>query len=140
MENHSSDMPAKSDLQLIVNRISVSSLSSATRKHSFIVNDVPPDLQVNTDENMLSMVFGNLLSTIISSTENCCIRISAKLFGRVVLVHLKESHPQDSHTFNGNLSQAQQLAEKIGGTISVSNDRSSTTTILFSFINPPIAA
>lgn len=128
-------------LHSIVGRVSAGSVSSATRKHSFIVNDIPKGLAVNINENMLATVFGSLLQTVISSTENCCIRITARLYGKVVLLHLKESHSTDCPAFAGNLRQAQQLAEKIGGTISVSRDRSQATTIVFSFVNNlPLAA
>lgn len=128
-------------LHSIVSRISASSLPSATRKHSFIVNDVPADLQVNTDENMLATIFGSLLHTVISHTENCCIRISAKTFGKVILLHLKETHRLSTPAFTGSLRQVQQLAEKIGGTVSVNNNRGEATTILFSFVNNlPLAA
>ncbi|MEI9806449.1 MAG: hypothetical protein WDO16_00485 [Bacteroidota bacterium] len=122
-------------LHLMVNRISTSSLPAAIRKHSFIVNDIPADIQVHTDENMLATVFGSLLNTVINHTENCCIRISAKLFGKVVLINLKESHRVSSHAFTGSIRQIQQLAERIGGTVSISSDRTNATTLLLSFTN-----
>jgi hypothetical protein len=131
----------KVTLHLMVNRISASSLPSATRKNSFIINDVPADLQASTDENMLATIFGSLLNTVITHTENCCIRISAKVYGKVVLLHLKETHRLNSPAFAGNIRQVQQLAEKIGGSVSVSNNRNEATTIVFSFINNlPLAA
>jgi hypothetical protein len=125
----------------MVSRVSAGSLPSATRKNSFIINDVPADLQANTDENMLATVFGSLLNTVITYTENCCIRISAKLFGRVVLLQLKEtSRLNNSRAFAGNLRQVQQLAEKIGGTVSISNNYTEASTIVFSFVNNPSLA
>jgi anaerobic glycerol-3-phosphate dehydrogenase len=128
-------------LHLMVSRISASSLTSASRKNSFIINDVPADLQAHTDENMLAAVLGSLLNTVITHTENCCIRISAKLYGRVVLLQLKETHQFHSHALAVNLKQVQQLAEKIGGTISVSNNCREASTIVFSFVNNfPLAA
>ena len=128
-------------LHLMVNRISASSLPSATRKNSFIINDIPADLQAGTDENMLATIFGSLLNTVITHTENCCIRISAKVYGKVVVLHLKETHRLNTPAFTGNIRQVQQLAEKIGGTVSVSNSRNEATTIVFSFINNlPLAA
>jgi hypothetical protein len=128
-------------LHLMVNRISAGSLSSAAKKNSFILNDVPADMQATTDEDMLATVFGSLLNTVISHTENCCIRISAKSYGRIVLLHLKEPYRLTSPAFGGNLKQIQQLAEKIGGTVSISNNRSEATTIVFSFVNNlPLAA
>src|SRR5262245_23557041 len=89
-------------LQTIVNRISAGSVSAATRKQSFIVNDIPADIQVNTDEQMLATVFGGLLNTVINYTENCCIRVSAKLYGGIVLISLKEIHRANGCAFAGS--------------------------------------
>jgi hypothetical protein len=122
-------------LYLMVNRISQGSLPVATQRHSFIVNDVPADLVVNTDEHMLAAVFGSLLNTVISHTENSCIRVSAKLYGKVVIVNLKETHQLTTFSLVLNLRQVQQLAEKIGGSISISGDHTRPTTIVFSFVN-----
>lgn len=122
-------------LHVMINRISASSLPAATRKHSFIVNDVPADLKVCADEQMLASVFGSLLNTLISYTDHSCIRISAQLYGKVVLVNLKESQRLNRSAFTGSLRQVQQLAEKIGGSISISSDRSKATTIVLSFSN-----
>ena len=122
-------------LYLMISRISASSLPTATRKNSFIINDVPIDIQANTDEHMLATVFGSLLNTLITHTENSCIRISAKLYGKVVVLHLKESHRLNAASFSGNLRQIQQLAEKIGGTVSISNNEGEATTIVLSFLN-----
>jgi hypothetical protein len=141
MQNSDNTMQTQIGLYWIVNRISVSSIPSATRKHSFIINDIPKELEVVTDEQMLATVFGSLLNTVISHSENCCIRIAAKLYGNVVLLHLIESYRFNSSAFYGNLRQMQQLAEKIGGTISINSDRSRTTSIVFSFLNNlPLAA
>jgi hypothetical protein len=120
-------------LQEMVNRISVNSLSAAAEKHSFIVNDIPSDIQVSADEHMVASVFGSLLNTIISHTENYCIRISAKLFGKEVLINLRESYQANARAFAGSLREIKQLAEKIGGT--VTSDRTRETSIFFSFAN-----
>jgi hypothetical protein len=128
-------------LRLMVTRISASSLPSATRKNSFIINDVPADLQANTDEQMLATIFGSLLNTIITHTENCCIRISAIVCGKIVLLHLKETQRLNTAEFAGNLRQLQVLAEKIGGTVSISHSQNEATTVGFSFMNNfPLAA
>ena len=122
-------------LHLMVNRISASSLPVAIQRHSFIVNDIPADLLVHTDEHMLAAVFGSLLNTVIIHTENSCIRVSAKLYGKVVIINLKETHQPVIPSLALNLRQVQQLAEKIGGSISISSDSTRSTTIVFSFVN-----
>src|SRR5262245_23465608 len=110
-------------LNSMVSRISASSLPFATRKNSFIINDVPTDLHVTTDEHMLATILSSLLNTVIAHTKACCIRISAKLYGRIVLFQLKESDHMSSPALAASLRQVQQLAESIGGTINVSHDR-----------------
>jgi K+-sensing histidine kinase KdpD len=119
----------------MVGRISASSIPTAAQRNSFIVNDIPKELNVNANEHMLASVFGSLLNTVITNTRDCCIRVSAKLYGKVVLVHLKESHHTINNAFNGSIRQVQQLAEKIGGTISINSDRDKATTIVFTFVN-----
>jgi len=127
-------------LQEIVSRILVSCVPSASRKNSFIINDVPSDMQVTTDEHMVATVFGTLLNAVITHTENTCIRVSAKFYGRVVVLHLKEAHTLNSSSFATTLRQIQQLAEKVGGTVSISNNAGEATTIVFSFLNNLTAA
>ena len=127
-------------LQEVVSRILVSCVPSASRKNSFIINDVPADMQVTTDEHMVATVFGTLLNAIITYAENTCIRVSAKFYGRVVVLHLKETHKLNSSSFAATLRQIQQLAEKIGGTVSISNNEGEATTIVFSFLNNLFAA
>jgi signal transduction histidine kinase len=139
MKNNFTSHPVA--LHLMVSRVSASSLSAATKKNSFIINDIPVDLHVNTDEHMLATIFGSLLNTVITHTQDCCIRISARLYGKVVLIHIKESSRIQAPAFAGNIRQLQQLAEKRGGTISISSESNEATTIVFSFANAiPLAA
>jgi hypothetical protein len=84
---------------------------------------------------MLAAVFGSLLNAVISHTENSCIRVSAKLYGKVVIVNLKETHQPVTPSLALSLRQVQQLAEKIGGNISIGSDRNRPATIIFSFVN-----
>ena len=133
--------PTHVELHSMVDRISVSFLPFVTRKNSFIINDVPADLLANTDEQMLGTILGSLINTVIANTQDCCIRISAKSYGKIVLFHLKETPQIKAPAFAVNLRELQQLAETIGGTISISHDEPEATTIVFSFANNlPLAA
>lgn len=118
----------------LVSRLSEGSMPFAISQHSLIVNDVPRELELNADENMVASILGSLLNTLITQTKNCCIRISAKQYGKIALLSLKESHSAGNRAFNGNIRQYQQLAEKVGGTVSISSHREKETTIIFSFI------
>jgi hypothetical protein len=107
----------------------------AIRKHSFIINDVSVDLRVNTDEHMLATGLNTLLNTLITYSENCCIRVSARLYGKGALIHLKENLKLNNFAVGRKLKEVQQLAEMIGGTVSIGNDSNKSTSIVFSFIN-----
>lgn len=127
-------------LHSLVDRVSSSSIYAATCRHSFIINDIPAHLMVNTDEHMLATIFGNLLNSVISNTKESCIRISARIYGKIALISMKESH-QVNNRVSINLRQLQQMAIKIGGAVSINSDRERTSTIIFSFTNNlPIAA
>lgn len=135
MKNPKFSIHSPLPLHSIVSRVSASSLPSATRKYSFIINDVPADLRVNTDEHMLATVLATLLNTLIAYSENSCIRVSAKLYGKVALIHLKESPGLNNFAISPKLKEIRQLAEMIGGTVSIGNNGDKLTSIVFSFIN-----
>ncbi|MBL7742630.1 MAG: HAMP domain-containing histidine kinase [Chitinophagaceae bacterium] len=122
-------------LQVMVSRIAAHTRPAANLKRSFIVNDVPSAILVCTDKHIPTAIFGSLLNTVIRHTDNCCIRISAKLQGNVVLANLKESYAASGHTFMGNIRQTQQLTEKIGGSVSICDQKAGETSIIIKFIN-----
>lgn len=135
------DTTAPVGLRALVNRLSVSAIPAATSRRSFIINDIPAGLAVNADEQVVATVFGNLLTTLIANTKDCCIRISAKIYGKIALLSIKESHQPNGKSFGANIRQIQQLAASIGGTVSVSYHQRKTTTLIFSFTNNlPLAA
>jgi hypothetical protein len=127
-------------LHLMINQLSVSSLPSAMRRQSVVVNDIPSALYVNTDAHKLAAVLGSLLNTVIGHSSNSYIRISAKTYGNVALLHIKDNCRLNSPAFACSLVKIQELAERIGGSVGVTSYRNGITTIAFSFINHPIAA
>jgi len=127
-------------LDYLVNLLATSVLPTAVRRKSFIVNEVPHEFRIVADENMLASVLSGLLQTIVTHAENSCIRIAAKEYGNVILVHLKESGNFNNQAIANDLQQIQLLAKKLGGCVSISNRREENTTIAFSFPNLPHAA
>jgi hypothetical protein len=127
-------------LDHLVSLLTTSVLPTAVRKKSFIVNEVPGELHIVTDENMLASILSSLLHTVVNHTENSCIRIAASGHGNIILVHMKESGNFNNYSVANDLQQIQSLAKKIGGCISISDRRENTTTIAFSFPNIPQSA
>ena len=131
---------SRTNLHCMINQLTVSTMPSATRHRSTLVNEIPVELQVNTDQHKLAAVLGSLLDTVIGHTNDSCIRISAKKYGDVMLVHIKENTHLNGHAFSSRLEQSQKLAEKIRGNVTVTSFRNDITTIALSFINLPVAA
>lgn len=126
---------AKRTLQDLVDRLVTGELAAALQKESFIVNEVPGELIIAADENMLAKVLRGLLHTVVSNARNSCIRVAAKVYGDIVLVHIRDTRRADSKTITERLEEIQMLAEKVGGCVTVCNQQEEAITLAFSFFN-----
>jgi len=125
-------------LHLMVSELSKSIPSRIHEKT--IVNDIPAGLRVSADQHQLAAVIGSLLDTVIGHTRSKQIRISAKSYGNVTLLHIKDKSQLNSPDFANSLVDVQELAEKLNGNVSVTSYRNEVTTVAFSFMNLPDAA
>ena len=126
-------------LQKFVSRVQTEFQLSAVKQNSLIVNNVPVELQVNTDPALLACIIKGLFNTMIGVCQNCCIQVSAKCFNNVVLLRVTNNN---LNTFQNNfdLKEVQSVAESLGGCITLNNQIKKGTAVIFSFINFPIAA
>ena len=127
-------------LHLMVNQLSISTMPSAVRRQNVVVNDVPSTLYFHGNEQKLAAVLGSLLTTIIGHSQNSQLRISAKSYGNVIVLHLRENSRLNSPSFATSLVRVQELADRIGGSVSVTSYRNKVTTVAFSFLSIPVAA
>lgn len=125
--------------QLASNLIS-SVLPAATRNDSFFVNDIPEDLDIDTDPQLVASILGGMLSTIAQHAKSSCIRLSAKIYHDVILVHVKDCSSSHSYDIYSVLQRLLPMAEKLGGYVGVSSHRQNVTTVAFSFPNFRVAA
>lgn len=127
-------------LHLLVNQLSISTMPEAIRKKSHVINEIPGELMIHTDASRLAAVLGQLLITMISHSHDSSIRISAKKYGKVILLHLKENSRLNSPAFATSLVEIQHLADRIGGNVSVTSYRNEVTTVALSFIDQHLVA
>ena len=127
-------------LHQLVDQLTASLLPRTTKQRSFIVNDVQREMLVSTDKNILATVISNLLNTTLAHTQSNCIRISAKLFGNIVLLQVKDTDNRHDEAITGSLPQVEYLAEKIGGCVTLTSNKLKGTTVVFSFYNQQQAA
>lgn len=127
-------------LHSMVSHLLAGSAPAAARNRSFLINDVPRDLSVIANPDRVAAVLSNVFATLAANASDSCIRISAKLYGNVILVQLKDQHSINPYTIAQSLESTQPIAESIGGYVGVSSQRQCGTTIVFSFPNIPVAA
>jgi len=110
---------------------------TAVRHKSFFVNDIPEDILIRADKNIVSSVVANLLRIVSRNADNSCIRVSAKAYHNVVLMQVRDSNTSNNYAISASLLQVEPMVGKIGGYIDINNQRQKSTTIAFSFSNMP---
>jgi len=125
----------KRTLQELVDRLVTGELSAVLQKESFIVNEVPGELVIAADEKMLAGVLKGLLHIVVSNAKNSCIRVAAKVYGDIVLVHVRDTRRSDNRTIMQRMEEIQTLAGKVGGCVTVCNQQEEAITLAFSFFN-----
>jgi len=114
--------------------------SIAVNRHSFIINEVLPEFQIETNESSLTILLNQLLSTVVGNSNQSCIRIEAKEYDDVLFLTIKDNSSSASGTVAPNLDAIKTLAREINGTLSISNTDNKIISILLSFPNFKVAA
>lgn len=134
------DSASSSSLHYLVGQLASSLAPAATRNKNHIINNVQHDICSLANENVIATILGRLLNVVIMHTENSCVRISAKNYGNVTLLHVKDDGCLNYDSISHNLNEIQSMAEGIGGFVGFTSFRNKLTTIAFSFMNVKAAA
>lgn len=65
-------------------------LPTAILHRNLLVNDVPDDLFVEEDRALAKPVISGLINSILSATENRCIRLSARIFEGIIFLNITD--------------------------------------------------
>ena len=128
-------LTAKIPLKHIVTQLAVSFMPLTQERNSFIVNHISPKVLFENDEHLLSLTLGSLLQNVILLSREQCIQINSTLSGDCTFIQVNCS---DQRFYNNLLVKTLDLqlaAQKMGGSISVSYDARTGTTIAFSMTN-----
>ena len=115
-------------------------MPTAVQRNSFIVNEIPREFQIASDEKILATVLNSLLGGVVSHTKHSCIRIKAKEYEDVIFVSVKDNSVFSKYADIGNLKQVQLLAKEMNGSVIIRKIEDKFTSILLSFPNFPKAA
>lgn len=127
-------------LQRLVSALINVKLESLVRKQSFFINEVQQHLPLNADRNVVTNVLDFLLQNVLNETGSSCIRISAKEYSQVMLIHIYDKHESSYGKENLVSDEIRVEAKKIGGFVGITRHQKNQTVIAFSFPNLPLAA
>lgn len=132
--------PPTGQLKTLVDKILYSVLAGSVKRRNLVINDVPIGLPMATDENFMALILGNLLSDIVSHTENDCIRISAFQNGLLAVISMKNNRITYDESFVLRVETLQVLAQKMGGVIKIDKNEGHGTMLAISFTGNSKAA
>lgn len=115
-------------------------LPVASRNRSFFVNNIPDQLEVEHNKEWITSVINGLLKAVVNHARETCIQLSARKYGETVVLEIQESGCISTYAMACGLQDVQSMAEKIGGSLSISIRKPTSTMIAFSFPSLPIAA
>ncbi len=107
----------------------------AIENGSLIINDIDREMVVQTDENMLAYILCNLLNGIVCHTREESIHIGADIKGDCTGISVGGAGSSFYHSVTDGLLQLQQVAEKLGGSISIEMTRARGTVVSISLFN-----
>lgn len=113
------------------------SINSETTKSLRVNNDITDNLVIYNDVSKVSHVLQHVLKSVFSTSQQNQIRITAKTYSDVVLIHLRDADGLDEDRVRPALLDMQSCVEELGGFLDITSHRPSETTIAFSFPNIP---
>ena len=120
-------------LHVVVDRISTKFLPSADSNRNYFINEIPRDLSVGVNGDWVASVIDGMIASMIDNTRNTCIRFSAKKFGHLMVLEIRESNRPKVNPDTALLQQMQEMAEKIGGCLYVGMPEEERIIMSFSF-------
>lgn len=130
----------KQTLQRLVDSI-LSQITPETVADNYrIINEVNPLLIIKTDPGVVESLIKDLINTLLQNSLKRNIRISAKEYGNILLVHVRDINNENSGMPEMLPFSIIDKAKKISGYIGITRHFDNTTVVAFSFPNLPMAA
>ena len=128
-------IPGQSDLRELINILLISYQPVAEEQKSTFINEIPEDLPVLARKEILTSLLSSLFYIIARCSRETRIRINAKCFHDVMVLHIKDSSSNDSYRILSEFEHLRIFAQQIAGSLEITSQRNKETTIAFSFVN-----
>jgi hypothetical protein len=126
---------AKTSLQLLVNRLVSNSQTGIVRSKSIVVNKVPAEVLITDDENKITPVINELLTTMVANARNGSIYITAERFREIIILQIQDRNNYNGYALAFSIKNIEPQATTIGGHISIKAAQQLVATVSFSFPN-----
>ena len=125
-------------LQSLINHLLRHSLSDLLRSSdSSVMNEIPAELYLAIDENKVTPVIKELLTTVLSNARKGRLHIRADMFRDTIILEILDQSNYNAYALENSIRSIEPLAKMIGGYISFEGKQQLETTISFSFPNQP---
>ena len=125
-------------LKSLINHLLWHPLSDVMRRSdSSVMNEIPGEISMITNETKISPVIRELLSTIISNSRKGRIHIRAERFRDIIILEIEDQSSYNGYALDYSIRSIEPLARGVGGTISIKGQQQLETTISFSFPDKP---
>src|ERR1700754_3919258 len=101
-------------LHKLVSELVQSLMPLTVKHHNLILNEVPRDLCVGADENMLAYVLWSLINGAIQSKHNECIHIEGVAMDDCMMIRIKDVGTYFRHYFLKEIQQGHPCTGKVG--------------------------
>lgn len=119
-------------LHNLVDRLMDSFLPLAVAKHSFIINDIDAEFNVEADEQVLAFVVGSLMSNMINSSKSVCIRVQAGKTEKGIQLRVSNDGAFFYSSVANSFAPVVEAARQLGGNINIYNQKHEGTVITLS--------
>ena len=106
----------------------------------FVTNDIPRKILIETEKHLVATALENIIATVVKPAMNSQIQLTAKVFGDVILIQVKDHNTLNRQKLEQGLKNLQPLADRLGGVIGISHPTNKSTSIAFSFPNLALIA
>ncbi|MBS1655347.1 MAG: hypothetical protein JSU05_10915 [Bacteroidetes bacterium] len=121
------------NLHELISQLVASFTPAAIRHQSFMINEVPADLEIKKQPDILIGIIGSIIQSVSLLADQACIRITASSFDDCVLLQVQGNNSLDKPAMTTSMNQLRPLSSKIGANIRIVHPDTSATSIALGF-------
>lgn len=125
----------KLSLQTLVSKSLIYSFAIASKNSTTIVNDIQPDIYINSSNHRVIPVITDLIDTVIKNAKDSEICITAERFRELIILQVQDLHNNNGYALGFSLQLIEREATNAGASIQFKDQQCRVATISLSFSN-----